>query len=500
MVGPPFVKKRATAFLFIKNMPSPIGHSIISLGIYYFSKTKINKIFLEWKNLIFVLIAGNLPDIDFIPGLLKGELNKYHETYTHTLVFAVIVSFFVWVVLFFFKYKKAYKIAFFSFVLIYAHIIFDIFNFDSRPPIGVMLFWPFTEQYFYLKMPLIYPFDRQNLENLFSKDGLFALFTEILVSVPILVLGIVSVKKKKLKKMIIFGLLLIISAYIFSNITIYKEDAIANEYDFRQKLRGRIVFNSNRKRGNQIYIINADGSNLKRLTKKDGENFSPSWSPSGKYIAFVSTRDGNKEIYIMNKKGGSRLRLTSSDADDTAPVWMPDGRRILFVSNRDGTENFYTVDIKNKEIKKITQFSKGVCGDPSISAKGDKIIYISNVWMSWQIYSYDIATKNIKRLTGPPNGSCNPCISKDGGKILYVSRLGRGNSDIWIMDSNGNNKKQLVSHHALEYSPKFSPDNKYVVFKSNRDENWKLYILEIESNKIIRLTDDKGNDENPDWS
>lgn len=335
-----------------------------------------------------MLIAGNLPDIDFIPGLFKGELNKYHETYTHTLGFAVIVSFFVWVALFFFKYKKAYKIAFFSFVLIYAHIVFDIFNFDSRPPIGVMLFWPFTGQYFYLKMPLIYPFDRQNLQNLFSKDGLFALFTEILASVPIFALGIISVKKKKWKKIIICGLLIIISAYIFSNIAIYKEDTIANECDFRQKLRGRIVFNSDRKRGkNQIYVINADGSNLKQLTKGDGENLSPTWSPNGKYIAFVSTRDGNKEIYIMNKKGKRHLRLTSCEASDTSPVWMPDGRRILFVSNRDGTENFYTVNIKNKVIEKITQFNKGVYGDPSISAKGDKIIYISNVWMSWQIYS-----------------------------------------------------------------------------------------------------------------
>ena len=63
---------------------------------------------------------------------------------------------------------------------------------------------------------------------------------------------------------------------------------------------------------------------------------SPAWSPDGRRIAFASTRDGNREIYVMNADGSGVTRLTDNDADDGYPSWSPDGRRIAFDSNRDG--------------------------------------------------------------------------------------------------------------------------------------------------------------------
>jgi len=93
--------------------------------------------------------------------------------------------------------------------------------------------------------------------------------------------------------------------------------------------------------GTHLYIINADGTNKKRLTT-DGNN--SSWSPDGKKIVFDSERDGNSEIYVMNADGSHQINLTNNPAWDYDPVWSPDGKKIAFSSKRDGNYEIYVMD------------------------------------------------------------------------------------------------------------------------------------------------------------
>jgi Tol biopolymer transport system component len=65
-------------------------------------------------------------------------------------------------------------------------------------------------------------------------------------------------------------------------------------------------------------------------------NAEPAWSPDGRKIAFRSTRNGNRDIYVMNADGSGKRNLTRNAASDSRPSWSPDGRKIAFVSNRDG--------------------------------------------------------------------------------------------------------------------------------------------------------------------
>ena len=93
--------------------------------------------------------------------------------------------------------------------------------------------------------------------------------------------------------------------------------------------------------GMYTYVINADGTNKKRLTT-DGNN--SSWSPDGKKIVFDSERDGNSEIYVMDADGSYQINLTNNPAWDYNPVWSPDGKKIAFVSDRDGNWEIYIMD------------------------------------------------------------------------------------------------------------------------------------------------------------
>ena len=88
-----------------------------------------------------------------------------------------------------------------------------------------------------------------------------------------------------------------------------------------------------------VYIVDVESAQVKRLTSSPGEDRDPSWSPDGTRLAFSSTRDGNSEIYVMRADGSDVRRLTNNSAFDASPTWSPDWSAIAFVSDRDGTRD-----------------------------------------------------------------------------------------------------------------------------------------------------------------
>ena len=119
-------------------------------------------------------------------------------------------------------------------------------------------------------------------------------------------------------------------------------------------------------RGSQVYVMNADGSNAHGLF----EGQSPSWSPDGTRIAFYSKRDGNAEIYVIEADGTGVTRLSDNSADDWYPSWSPDGRHIVFQSNRDGDFEFeiYRMRDDGTEVVRLTR-NAGDDGHPSWSPR-----------------------------------------------------------------------------------------------------------------------------------
>lgn len=106
-----------------------------------------------------------------------------------------------------------------------------------------------------------------------------------------------------------------------------------------------------------IYVLNYDGNELTgltNLTKSAGADFYPAWSPDGKYIAFMSERDGDADIYVMNADGSNVTNLTNNSFWDSHPAWSPDGTRIVFASSRDDNIDIYIIDSDGSNETRLT--------------------------------------------------------------------------------------------------------------------------------------------------
>lgn len=224
--------------------------------------------------------------------------------------------------------------------------------------------------------------------------------------------------------------------------------------------RRRIVFHSERDRNSEIYVMNADGSGQTRLTSDSATDRNPTWSPDGTRIAFESFRDGNREIYVMNADGSGQRRLTTNPAEDFDPAWSPGSNRIVFASARDG---------------------------------GNIEIYVMSADGTAQT-----------RLVSTPGADFGPAWSPDGTRIVFNSDRDTRYQNLQLVNADGSNLQVLKKTERNDWNPAWAPDGGHIVFQSDRDHpdvsnGFEIYIIDLDGLSEVRLTDGAGNNLVPDW-
>lgn len=210
------------------------------------------------------------------------------------------------------------------------------------------------------------------------------------------------------------------------------------------------------------------------------------------WISFVSDRDGDAEIYVMNADGSDVIQLTDDDADDGFPAWSPDGSRIAFTSRGD----IYVMNVDGGGVVQLTGNSSKSCESVFFSDRdgdGSSELYVRHADGSIELFT-DYDSLNWR------SADWYPSWSPDGGRIAFQSYRD-GDADIYVMDANGSGVVQLTENDKLDWFPSWSPDGEHIAFASERDgDHAEIYVMKADGTGIERLTDDEQSNIQPVWS
>ncbi|MCH9031446.1 MAG: PD40 domain-containing protein [candidate division Zixibacteria bacterium] len=245
---------------------------------------------------------------------------------------------------------------------------------------------------------------------------------------------------------------------------------------------GRIAYSDTDSVGQvQIFTVNPDGEDRQRLTSL-GTNFYPAWSKDGSLIAFTSTRTGSAEIWVMDADGNDQTQLTfETPGENFVPDWSPDGSRIAYASKLDdvGSPEVWVMDSDGGAQQRLTFTTFDSTGFnwsllPSWSSDGQRIVYASTESGGSQIWIMDAdggAKIQITNGNGPDYPESNaPVWSRDGALIAFWSGFEGQFGEVWVMDSNGSNKRKLTEtpDPLSSDNPEWAPDGTALLFDSNR--------------------------------
>jgi TolB protein len=172
------------------------------------------------------------------------------------------------------------------------------------------------------------------------------------------------------------------------------------------------------------------------------QNFLPAWSPDGSKLAFTSNRDGNSEIYVVNRDGSGLRRLTTHPAIDVTPTWSPTGNQIAFTSDRTGSPQIWVMNADGSELHKITNESK--CDRPTWSVSpNNEIAYASQTGAGFDIKIFEVASGATRTITDGIGSNESPAFSPNGRHIAFTSTRA-GKEQIFVIDRDGKNLRQIT--------------------------------------------------------
>ncbi len=260
----------------------------------------------------------------------------------------------------------------------------------------------------------------------------------------------------------------------------------------------------------QIFTMNIDGTNKKMVSTGDGRTTCSYYLPSDSKIIYASTHQADKDcppppdrskgyvwklyetfdIYSANADGSNLKQMTNTKGYDAEATVSPKGDKIVFTSTRDGDPEIYVMDIDGSNQKRLT-FEKGYDGGPFFSQDGSKIVFrasrpkteeelsdyndlVENGLVrptALEIYTMDSDGSNIKQVTNFGKASFAPFFHPDGKRIIFSSNVNSKTGrdfDLYLIDTDGTGLEQITFNDTFDGFPMFTSDGKKLVFASNR--------------------------------
>ncbi|MFC1950794.1 hypothetical protein ACFLXN_00090 [Chloroflexota bacterium] len=272
----------------------------------------------------------------------------------------------------------------------------------------------------------------------------------------------------------------------------------------------------------QIYLIGVHVSGIIRLTNDTDNNTTPTWSPDGTKIVYISySAPGNNEIYIIDADGSNQISLTGdyeiSEYKDL--TWSPDGSRIAFLGSRfittiGLTYDLYCMDVDGSNLVNITD-DPDYRHSPAWSPDGTEIAFYSNNVGAYEpgfedglsVVHADFdrgnvgGTRMIHHLEN--NMDVVPQWSPDGSKIAFFSDR-FGDEEIYILNVSDYTPSRIINisnnSEGNDRYPAWSPNGAKLAFASDRDGDWDIYVVNADGSGQTYITNSTRDEYYPVWS
>jgi len=285
----------------------------------------------------------------------------------------------------------------------------------------------------------------------------------------------------------------------------------------------RLVFVSEEDGNAEIFSMDIDGKNRKRLTNthKDVKNIQPRVAPDGKRIVFVSSRDGADNLYVMDEEGGKTQKITSLIPPyyASSPVWSPDGKRIAYVlsyKDPDGKvrgSDIFSITSEGKENKQILQKRKLASDRIDWHQKQNVILYTAkNPKGGFLTIIIELDNENSESEFKFPGGDSLSCLCfmpDSPNRILCSGSLKNSDQGIFILERNKSENTRItlrikkVLNRATSDNPVTcpvcSPDGKLVIFNVVQRGIPQIYVMDMIEKKPKSISGAKAAEYDPDW-
>lgn len=278
------------------------------------------------------------------------------------------------------------------------------------------------------------------------------------------------------------------------------DDLIEHFTGLRGGFSTRIAFVRAMKGGDEVFLMDADGRNVRQLTFTKTIIMSPSWSPDGSSIAYSALSSGNWLIMVTNITTGQSIDITPWQGLNTTPSWSPVEAGVLaFSSSRDGNAEVYTSRVNGKDIRRLTNHRR-IDHSPAWSPDGSRMAFVSDRTGNPLIYLMNSDGSDQHRLTATPNAyEDSPAWSPQGDRIAFVLMSDYG-FDIATCSPSGDDVVVLTFAQGSNEGPKWSPDGLRIIFSSTRGTGTKrIFIMNRDGSNVRPLTID-GNSYSPAWA
>jgi len=261
-----------------------------------------------------------------------------------------------------------------------------------------------------------------------------------------------------------------------------------------------IAFYSDRDGFKEVYLMDYDGYDQRRLTAHKSISMSPSWSGRGDAVAYVSFfAERGPALYLADVASGRKSPLVTDGTLNASPSFSPDGRQIAFARAIGANIEVFVCNRDGSGVRRLTN-SGGIDTNPAWSPSGREIAFTSSRSGTPQIYVMDVEGANLRRVTFEGEYNDGATWSPDGTRLAYATRSERNRFDIALLDLVSLAARRLTSGSGSNESPSFSPDGKRLAFTSTRVGGVQIFAMSSSDGTSIEQLTSDGSNWAPDWS